>query len=182
MVEFLLFICTTTGLIYVSRASLRKPGSHGFYRFFAWECLLALLLLNLRRWFALPFSFHQVISWLLLVISAITVVGGFIRLNRHGKPGETRADEPLLELEKTTVLVEDGIYRYIRHPLYLSLLLLGWGIFFKQLSWPGFLLGMGASFFLWLTALVEEKENIRYFGEAYLEYMKKTRMFIPFIW
>jgi len=35
--------------------------------------------------------------------------------------------------------------------------------------------------FLYVTARVEERENIERFGEQYRQYMKKSRMFIPFI-
>ncbi len=45
---------------------MRHPGSHGFYRFFAWELLLALFVLNVRKWFYRPFTPHQLVSWLLL--------------------------------------------------------------------------------------------------------------------
>jgi protein-S-isoprenylcysteine O-methyltransferase Ste14 len=50
-------------------------------------------------------------------------------------------------IEKTTILVTTGAYRYIRHPLYSSLLFLAWGIFFKAPSWPGGLLALAATFF-----------------------------------
>jgi protein-S-isoprenylcysteine O-methyltransferase Ste14 len=78
-------------------------------------------------------------------------------------------------------LVVEGAYRYIRHPLYSSLLFLGWGIFFKDLSWAGLALAAGATFFLAMTARAEEGENIRFFGPAYQEYMQRSRMFIPFL-
>ncbi|MCK7540462.1 MAG: hypothetical protein MZV63_61010 [Marinilabiliales bacterium] len=55
-----------------------------------------------------------------------------IRLRRASKPGITRVDEKLFRFEKTTELVTSGIYRYIRHPMYSSLLLLAWGIWLKQ--------------------------------------------------
>jgi protein-S-isoprenylcysteine O-methyltransferase Ste14 len=180
--EGILFLVGTAGLIYVSRASLRTPASHGFYRFFAWEALLILFLLNLKGWFRQPFSAHQIVSWLLLLISLVLVGLGVNLLGRKGKPGEGRQDAPLLGIEKTTALVTEGVYHYIRHPLYSSLLFLGWGIFFKQPSWLGGLLAVIASVFLVLTARVEERENLRYFGEAYRVYMQHSRMFIPFVW
>ena len=31
------FSVSSAGLIYISRASLRAPRSHGFYQLFAWE-------------------------------------------------------------------------------------------------------------------------------------------------
>ena len=107
-------------------------------------------------------------------------------LKQAGKPpaeasSPQRQDETLFEFEKTTALVTGGIYRYIRHPLYSSLLLLAWGIFFKRPDLTGLLLAPTASLFLIVTASIEEQENIRYFGQAYQEYMKRTRKFIPFL-
>jgi protein-S-isoprenylcysteine O-methyltransferase Ste14 len=34
---------------------------------------------------------------------------------------------------------------------------------------------------VYLTALIEESEMIARFGDSYREYMKETRMFIPFV-
>ena len=87
----------------------------------------------------------------------------------------------LLDIEKTTELVTVGAYRYIRHPLYSSLLFLAWGAFFKNPSWVGIPLVLLAAFFLTMTAKVEETENVRYFGITYQNYMKNTKMFIPFL-
>ena len=175
------FLLATLGLVYVSPASLVAPGSHGFYRFFAWEAILALALLNIDVWFRDPFSWHQLVSWVLLVASAFLVIAGVRLLRQTGKPDAQRDDVPMVAFEKTTVLVTTGAYGYIRHPLYSSLLFLAWGIFFKAPSWPGGLLAVAATLFLVATARVEEAENLRFFGEAYAEYAGKTKMFIPFL-
>jgi len=84
-------------------------------------------------------------------------------------------------IENTTVLLKRGAYKYIRHPLYSSLLLLGWGVFLKDVSLVSITLVLVASVFLVATAKVEEKENLQKFGADYSGYMKKTKMFIPFI-
>jgi len=84
-------------------------------------------------------------------------------------------------MEKTTKLVVEGAYRYIRHPMYSSLLFLGWGAFFKSISILGMVLAVLATIFLILTGKMEEKENIRYFGREYEGYINKTKMFIPFV-
>jgi protein-S-isoprenylcysteine O-methyltransferase Ste14 len=34
---------------------------------------------------------------------------------------------------------------------------------------------------IWVTARIEEEEMIAKFGEAYRDYMKETKMFIPFV-
>ncbi|MBN1310020.1 MAG: isoprenylcysteine carboxylmethyltransferase family protein [Anaerolineae bacterium] len=179
--EVVIFIVASAGIIYVSRASLLRPGSHGFYRFFAWELLVVLFLLNMRKWFVDPFSLHQIVSWSLLLFSLFPVIQGMGLLRQRGKPDEARDDAPMVGMEKTTVLVTEGIYRYIRHPLYSSLFFLGWGIFFKVPDWLGGVLAITATIFLILTARVEEGENVRYFGSAYQEYMKRTKMFVPFL-
>jgi protein-S-isoprenylcysteine O-methyltransferase Ste14 len=93
-----------------------------------------------------------------------------------------RQTEPqLLAFEKTTTLVNTGIYHYIRHPLYSSLLFLAWGIFFKVPTWLGALLGLAATLFLIATAKADEAECIRFFGPAYETYMKQTKRFVPFL-
>ena len=43
------------------------------------------------------------------------------------------------------------------------------------------ILGIVNTIAIILTAIVEEKEMITRFGDAYREYMKETKMFIPFV-
>lgn len=167
-------------LIYISRASLRSPRSHGFYRFFAWESILVLFLLNVNFWFRDPFAWYQFIAWTLLCASLIPLGFGVHALRSRGKPIEERAgDSSLLAFEKTTALVTTGIYRYIRHPLYSSLLLLTWGIFFKLPSLPAGLFAFLSTTFLFTTARADEAECIQFFGTDYQEYMRRTKRFIP---
>jgi protein-S-isoprenylcysteine O-methyltransferase Ste14 len=180
--KWFLFLVLSAGILYISRASLRVPGSHGFYRFFAWECILALFLINLDVWFQSPFSWHQFISWCLLLLCLVPLILGIHALRTYGKPVIRRETESqLFAFEKTSALVTQGIYRTIRHPLYLSLILLTWGIFFKDLVWQGFVLALAATLLLLATALADEKECIRFFGDSYQAYMRRTKKFIPFI-
>jgi protein-S-isoprenylcysteine O-methyltransferase Ste14 len=172
----------TAALVYFSRNSLRNPASHGFYRFFSWETILILFLLNVSYWFVNPFSWYQCIAWILLFLCIIPLIWGIIMLHSLGKPAEVRKGDPsLLAFEKTTHLVTSGIFHYIRHPLYSSLLLLAWGIFFKLPSLAGGALVVGATGFLFLTAQADERECIDFFGEEYKEYMKKSKRFIPYL-
>jgi protein-S-isoprenylcysteine O-methyltransferase Ste14 len=176
------FVVFSVPIIYVSRASLRAPGSHGFYRFFAWEFILALVLLNIGVWFRDPFTWHQLISWVLLFVCFVPLVFGVRTLITRGKPVKRREDDAsLLAFEKTSTLVTTGIYHYIRHPLYGSLLILAWGVFFKDPSWLGGLLTLAATLALVATAKADEAECTRFFGPAYTDYMQRTRMFVPFL-
>jgi protein-S-isoprenylcysteine O-methyltransferase Ste14 len=195
MLQIAIFVLVSAGLVYVSRGSLRDFRLHGFYRFFAWEAILALALLNAAVWFRDPFSWHQLVSWTFLVISLIPLVLG-VRLLRTVKRAEQERQETgLLGFEKTAELVTVGVYRYIRHPMYSSLLFLVWGVFFKTPSpglswsegslagagWLGVALVLAATGFLAATARIEERENVKFFGPTYEAYMKRTKMFIPFV-
>ncbi len=182
MYQWIIFIVASLIIVAISWKSLRQPGSHGFYRFFAWETIVALFALNLPIWFRDPTAWYQIISWVLLVICFIPLVFGVYSLRRHGNASEQREGEPsLMAFEKTTALVTSGIYHYIRHPLYSSLFLLTWGIFFKLPSLPGMVLALVASILLVATAKADEGECTRFFGPQYEEYMKTTRMFVPYI-
>ena len=180
--EIIVFVLASIGLVFISRRSLLRPRSHGFYRFFAWEFILALILLKLDVWFLAPASPHQLVSWVLLLASLIPLVFGIRSLVTHGKPVRQREGEgQLLAFEKTSELVTTGIYRYIRHPLYSSLLLLTWGAFFKAPDGAGAALALGVTLFLVATARADEAECLRFFGASYQEYMRRTRMFLPFL-
>jgi protein-S-isoprenylcysteine O-methyltransferase Ste14 len=180
-IKLVLFTAGSLGLGYVSRAVLFDTNAHGFYRFFAWELILAVILINLDHWFVDPLSYHQLFSWLCLVASIFMVIPGLIGLRKMGRPDQDREDDTLLTLEKTTQLVTSGIYHWVRHPLYSSLLFLVWGACLKHLTWQGLALTAAATAFLTATACVEERENVAFFGSAYIDYQKHTRMFIPFI-
>lgn len=173
LLKVIVFVIASGGMISFSWPFLRNPQSHGFFRFFAFEFLLIQILVNVDQWFVDPFFLHQIVSWLLLLSSLLLAAHGFHLLLTIGRPKDG--------FENTTTLVLRGAYKYIRHPLYASLLLLGWGTFFKDPSLLGGSLALVVSVFLIGTARVEEAENLQKFGPDYAHYMKSTRMFIPFL-
>jgi protein-S-isoprenylcysteine O-methyltransferase Ste14 len=75
-------------------------------------------------------------------------------------------------------LVNSGIYRYIRHPQYLSLGLSAFGLF---TMWPRmiiFLLFVGMLFAYYFLARVEERRMLA-IDPTYADYMRGTGMFLP---
>jgi protein-S-isoprenylcysteine O-methyltransferase Ste14 len=168
-------------VVLISRRSLASARSHGFYRFFAWEGILWLAISNGSYWFDDPVSISQIISWFLLLIAGYLVIAGGLVFARTGKVDNTRDDKYLFGFEKTTELIETGVYKYLRHPLYASLLYLAWGIFFKNPTPLLLVVSILTSLFLYLTSFFDERECLAYFGDKYREYMNRTRMFIPFI-
>jgi protein-S-isoprenylcysteine O-methyltransferase Ste14 len=182
MYQWIIFVIASSLLVAISWKSLHQPRQHGFYRFFTWEAILLLFLMNAGVWFLQPFSWNQIIAWSLLILSLIPLGLGIHALRLYGKPaGHRENDSSLLAFEKTTALVTTGIYHYIRHPLYCSLLLLTWGIFFKSPSAIGTVLAVTATLLLIATAKADEAECSQYFGPPYQDYIRRTKMFIPYL-
>ena len=180
MIRLALFAFLSAPILWVSRRSLRHPRSHGFFRFFAFESILALMVLSAPRWFAHPLATWQILSWGLLSTSLVLVVWGFLNLRGQGgfRPGAEVSTS--FAWENTGRLVTTGIYRYIRHPMYASLLFLAWGTVLKTVSPATLGLGAVASLALAATAKAEEAENVARFGQEYRDYMARTRRFVPF--
>ena len=85
MIETIIFVLGSVLIIWISIPSLRQPGSHGFYRFFAWEIILGLFVLNLRDWFVNPSAWYQIISWILLIVCLIPIIYGVFLLRTIGE-------------------------------------------------------------------------------------------------
>jgi protein-S-isoprenylcysteine O-methyltransferase Ste14 len=181
MENLIIFGILSIPIIVVSWRSLFSIKTHGFYRFLSWECILGLLVSNYRFWFIDPFSFHQIISWIFLFYASYLVITGAIKLKKAKKDDSVRSEENLYQFEKTSELIDTGIFKFIRHPLYSSLLFLTWGICLKNVTGFLIIISLLSSIALLTTALRDEKECIAYFGDKYIDYMKRTKMFIPFI-
>jgi protein-S-isoprenylcysteine O-methyltransferase Ste14 len=182
MLRVAIFLVASGAIFPLSRRSLREWRTHGFYRFFAFESLLALIVLNAPVWFRDPFCARQIAAWLLGAVSIGLAIEGFRLLRVVGRPAPSAAPSANLGFENTTRLVTVGAYRWIRHPLYASLLALAWGAYLKDpLGIGSIALAVGSSGFLAATAMAEERENTARFGADYAGYMKRTWRFIPFL-
>jgi len=106
--------------------TLKRPHQHRFPRFFALESLLGLVLLNIDSWFQNPWSLRQLTSWVFLSGSLILAIHGFWLLYFAGSPKG--------DFEDTSQSVTIGVYRYIRHPLYITFILCSVGAFLKDPS------------------------------------------------
>ncbi|HDN04416.1 MAG TPA: isoprenylcysteine carboxylmethyltransferase family protein [Chloroflexi bacterium] len=168
MVYFLAWILFTIILL---GFTLARSHPYRFSRFLAFESILSLIFLNATVWFLEPFSVLQVISWICLIGSLYLVGQGFFLIKTKGNPEG--------EFEDTTSLITSGVYEYIRHPLYTSLLLFSLGVFLKDPSLLGIGLVITTIIGVYLTARTEEGYNLERFGGAYQDYMDQTKRFIP---
>lgn len=181
MKQLIIFGILSLPVIIISWRTLFNVKSHGFYRFFGWEGILWLAVSNYRSWFIDPFSLEQIISWSLLLVGSFYVIAGVIQMKTKGSATKNRDEKALYKFEKTSELIDTGIFKYIRHPLYSSLIFLTWGIFFKNPTIISLVVSILSSIFFVLTSILDEKECIAYFGNQYRDYMNRSKRFIPFI-
>lgn len=181
LIRVAVFVAASVPIVWVSRRSLSHPRSHGFARFFAFEADLGLILLGFSHWFADPFGLRQMVSWVLLVASLVLVVWGVAVLRRRGGFEPAAEISPSFQWESTGRLVTSGVYRYVRHPMYSSLLFFAWGACLKSVTAGALLLAVVATAALFATARAEEVENVARFGDDYRAYMRRTRRFVPFL-
>jgi protein-S-isoprenylcysteine O-methyltransferase Ste14 len=179
--QWIAFAIASIAIIAFSSHVIFKPRSHGFYRFFGWEGIAWLIVNNYKFWFDDFLSVPQIISWIFLFYATYIVIAGIILMKFKGKADGSRKDNSLYGFESTTELIEIGLYKYIRHPLYGSLVFLTWGTFLKNMDIALLIVSLLATFFFFATMLIEEKENIAFFGEKYRTYMKRSKMIVPYL-
>jgi protein-S-isoprenylcysteine O-methyltransferase Ste14 len=77
-------------------------------------------------------------------------------------------------------LVTHGLYRYVRHPHYLAIIIMSFAVTFLMQSLIFLLFTLLTSIILYKEAENEEKKLIKICGKQYREFMEKVRWrFIP---
>jgi len=76
-------------------------------------------------------------------------------------------------------VIDSGVYGYVRHPMYLGLLLIILGFSISTLSVLS--LAVWAALFLFLDrmAAYEEADLTRLLGKPYVDYMKRVSKWLP---
>jgi protein-S-isoprenylcysteine O-methyltransferase Ste14 len=75
--------------------------------------------------------------------------------------------------------VSSGFYRWVRHPIYFFALFFMW--LTPSLSWNGLGFNLGASLYLIIGMLFEERKLLREFGDEYARYQQQVPALIPFL-
>lgn len=88
-----------------------------------------------------------------------------------------------LEVREKHQLITQGIYRHVRHPMYLALLLYSSGQALVLPNWVA-----GPSYFVAVALLFalrvgpEERMMLEEFGKEYEAYMARTKRLVPGVW
>lgn len=126
---------------------------------------------------ALDRPFSPVIAWLGLV-----PLFGALWLFRRSHSDLGKNWSITLEVREQHALVDTGVYRLIRHPMYSSFFLLGIA---QMLLLPNWFAGMagivGAAVLFGFRVAREERMMLDTFGDAYRVYMTRTKRIVPWI-
>ncbi|HEX2978720.1 MAG TPA: protein-S-isoprenylcysteine O-methyltransferase [Anaerolineaceae bacterium] len=134
------------------------------------------LIYSVTHWLV-PFNYYLPVwmGWLGIVILILSLL---IFWRAHA---DLQANwSPSLELYEEHTLITNGIYRYIRHPMYASQLV--WGIA-QALLIQNWIAGFGSLIFFVpfyiLRSRAEEQMMLAKFGDQYREYKKSTGGIAP---
>jgi protein-S-isoprenylcysteine O-methyltransferase Ste14 len=127
----------------------------------------------LMKWSALPLPFW--LRWFGFFLGLIALMIFFWVLRSLGRNFSTT-----LTIHKDQTLVTQGPYRWVRHPMYTSFILLWVGFLFLSGNWfVGF---SGIAAFVWAIIVRtpwEEQMMIDRFGTEYIVYMSGTGRYLP---
>jgi protein-S-isoprenylcysteine O-methyltransferase Ste14 len=121
------------------------------------------------------YSFHPFVAWLGVVVLVSALMLFFHTHSRLGRYWSVT-----LEMRENHGLVTDGIYRFVRHPMYSAyflwtlaqaLLLPNW------IAGPAGLVGFGTLFTFRVRR--EELMMLQNFGDTYAAYAARTKRIIP---
>jgi protein-S-isoprenylcysteine O-methyltransferase Ste14 len=111
--------------------------------------------------------------------SVLLALGGALSLSAGLKLGTNLT--PLPHPRDGATLVEGGLYRLVRHPIYLGVTLMAWGWTLWVQGWLPLAWTLALMVLFDLKARREEVWLVQHFP-AYADYCKRVRRFIPFIY
>ncbi len=131
--------------------------------------------------FVLPLLPQPRLRWPLVAAVGAALAFFVVAIGLRARAQRVLGAHPALRARSN--LVTTGIYSHVRHPMYLSNLLLtaGWGFLFRGIHAlfcvPAWALGYA------VLLLFEEKGLEEEYGDEYREYRRKVRYrFLPYLW
>ena len=124
----------------------------------------------------LGYAFHNaliILGFTMFAAGLILRILAFLTLGRNFSVAVKFSDQ--------SRLVESGVYRYIRHPLYLALILIsssGCLVFSCRFAWALFLVCLGGI----LLRIRREEALLGKQYPGYAEYRRRTRKLIPYLY
>jgi protein-S-isoprenylcysteine O-methyltransferase Ste14 len=109
-----------------------------------------------------------ILGWLLLVIAMLLGWRARVEFQVKGQAAEGRS------WLNTTAVVDTGIYAIVRHPMYLSFMLIALALICLAQHWLSLVLGILLILLLYSDMVREEQSSLAKLGEDYGAYMRKV--------
>lgn len=116
-----------------------------------------------QYWLILNIQALRVIGFILFVPAAFFVGASFATLKTKGKPTDS--------WESTTSIINSGVYRVTRHPMYLGTAIWSFALVLVIQSLISAILASVALFCFWMASRKEEEFNLTKFGDEYRKYL-----------
>lgn len=126
-----------------------------------------------------PFTHGRVIEILGATICVIAVICSFLGRKALGLNWTDSAES---QIKKKHDLVTNGIYKFIRHPIGTGYCFFIIGAELLVGSWLVVPIAFGLLIGAYIQCRKEESLLKQQFKETYVAYMRKTKMFLPYIW
>ena len=180
----LLFLALRIGYWVLSERRGFRTGRHSveivWSRRLAGYLLVVLLAVQLVLPAAiLPFPAHPAVQLIGLLLAG---VGLLLAVEGRRRLGTNWAHAAEARIKTSHALVDSGLYRWVRHPIYLGMLLSVVGTELAAGSWLAVPLGVGWIVWMHRQAGHEERLLLGRFGASYEAYMVRTRRFLPYVW
>lgn len=152
-----------------------KLSLYGIGPFFAWPSLLLTVISSVIFGFIIDFGKVERLRIPFIILGVVFIaIAAFMYFNAVFKV-------KIMDCIRNDKLLTEGIYAYVRNPIYSAVLFLCTGIVLIAGNYC--LLIIPVLIWLYLTVLVKSTEEIwmtDFYGEEYLEYCSHTNRCIPF--
>ena len=124
---------------------------------------------------------RQFVPWMAIFGVLMMLVALWLFWRSHHDLGSNWSAS--LKLREGHKLVTVGVYRDVRHPMYLSFLLLGLAQFLLLSNWFAGLAGLVSALLLFALRFAREEQMMaELFGDEYRAYTARTKRIIPWLY
>ena len=140
-----------------------------------WGIVTILLIVETVFFFTIYFFYRNLLleelsylGWILLLLSVYFAI---VPVYAFRKKAEVSKGKSYIH---TKVIVDTGVFSVVRHPQYLSMLLVALGLILIVQHWLIFTFSVVSMILIYIGILKQDKILVRKFGDDYKRYMQKV--------
>jgi protein-S-isoprenylcysteine O-methyltransferase Ste14 len=178
---FFLWLCVEYWLVVRDRGHVHARQDHGSKRVLIISCWAALAL-GITLSLVVPSASFKTHPWTPVGLGVTLMVFG-VSLRLWSVRVLGRFFRRTVMVQGVHRVIQDGPYRFVRHPSYTGFLLASMGLSLVLANWLALVVQFAIVFLAFLQRIaVEEGVLSAELGEPYQSYMKRTKRLIPFMY